>query len=145
VEPLGSGGERHAEKTEEQDGEEKRERGERAAGRAEGDQDGLLVRVLEATATMGQADEDAMSQPLRRGAAQAPLADDQEELPGVVHPACAGTTEGHVIPEGGQEILFHLVVEEEENHFVDPFAIHRLPPRSLRAFPAASRSERQPV
>jgi hypothetical protein len=141
VKPLGGGRARRGEEQTEE--EEDRERREKAASGADrGDQDGLLVGVLETTAAMGQADEDAMSQSLRRGATQAPLADDQEELSGVVHPACAVTTEGHVIPEGREEILFHLVVEEEENHFVDPFAIHHLPPRSLRAFPAVSKRVR---
>jgi len=103
---------------EKQGSEQQREHGEyredgppERSGREDRIQGGLLVRAVE-TAPVRQADEDAVPQSLWRGAAQAALADDQEELAGVIHSPRAVTAAGDVIAKGGQEILLHLVVEE---------------------------------
>jgi hypothetical protein len=63
---------------------------------------------------MGQAGEDPVSQSLGSGTAEGPFPNDQEELPGVVHVLCAIATVADMVLEGGQQILFELVVEEQE-------------------------------
>jgi hypothetical protein len=94
------------------------------------------------TAPVRQADEDAMPQPLWRRAAQAALANDQEELAGIIHSPRAVTAAGDMIAKGGQEILLHLVVEKQENHFGDPFTIHHpsstIPARTLGVAPSSA-------
>jgi hypothetical protein len=73
---------------------------------------------------VGHARQDADAQPLGSGLAAAALANEEEELSGVVDAARTVRTAVGVIPEGGQQLVLQLVVEEQEKYFVGPLAVH---------------------
>src|SRR5436305_9817279 len=76
-------------------------------------------------AAMFEADEDAVSQTVGGGAAVRPLTDDPEQLAGVVDLPGTVAARPDVVSERGQQLLFHLVVEEQEQRLADLFAVHR--------------------
>src|SRR5689334_3617603 len=74
--------------------------------------------------------DDAVPEAVRTGAADASLAHHQEKLPRVVHLARAVAAEGDMVSERGQKIVFHLIVEEQEQYRSDLFAVHYQPPEA---------------
>jgi hypothetical protein len=66
-----------------------------------------------------------MAEAVGGAAAQAALAYDEEELARVVDLPGAVTAGRDVIAERSQQLFLHFVVEEQEDHLADSFAIHR--------------------
>src|SRR5688572_6632476 len=64
--------------------------------------------------SMREVGQDAVSEAVGAGAADAPLPHHQEELPRVVHLPGAVAAEGYVVSERGQQVVLHLVVEEQK-------------------------------
>jgi len=65
---------------------------------------------------MRKVGQDAVSQAVGAGAADAPLPNHQEKLPRVVHLPGTVTAAGYVVSERGQQVVLHLVVEEQEQY-----------------------------
>jgi hypothetical protein len=73
---------------------------------------------------MGQAGENPLPQGGRGRAPDATLADQEDELFGVGGVVKTGGTTFQVLVEGFSELLTHLIVDEEEHHFSEPFTVH---------------------
>jgi hypothetical protein len=73
---------------------------------------------------MRHAGEDAMAEAVGGGAADAPLPDDEEKLAGVIDSLRAVAAASHMVVERGQLLIFHLIVEEQEQNFTDLFTVH---------------------
>jgi hypothetical protein len=76
-------------------------------------------------AAMLEAYENAVSQSVGGAAAEGSLADDPKQLPGVVELFTTVSAGPNVIPERRQELLIHLIVEEQKQCLIDLFTVHR--------------------
>src|SRR4051794_11422338 len=69
--------------------------------------------------------EDAVTETVGGRTADRPLADDQQQLAGVVDLLRAVAAPSDVVLEGGQHLVVHLAIKEQEQNRVDLFTIHR--------------------
>jgi hypothetical protein len=74
---------------------------------------------------MLEADENAVSQAIGGAATAGSLAEDPQQLTGVIKLLAAVSALPNMIAERGKELLFHLVVEEQKQCLADLFAVHR--------------------
>jgi hypothetical protein len=66
--------------------------------------------------SMREVGQDAVSEAVGAGAADASLPHHQEELPRVVHLPGTLAATGYVVSKRGQQVILHLIVEEQEQY-----------------------------